>query len=63
MNDLVLTSLVLITYEQKEYIFEALNSVFEQTYPKIELIVSDDGSKNFFVEEIIDYIEKKKVRA
>ncbi len=54
MNDLVLTSLVLITYEQKEYIFEALNSVFEQTYPKIELIVSDDGSKNFFVEEIID---------
>ncbi len=63
MNDLVLTSLVLITYEQKEYIFEALNSVFEQTYPKIELIVSDDGSKNFFVEEIIDYIEKKKSKS
>src|SRR3989442_14831209 len=42
MNPLV--SVVVTTYNQAPYIHQALQSVFDQTYPNFEVIVVDDGS-------------------
>ncbi len=39
-----LVSIVVITYNQAEYIDEAVLSCMHQTYPNIEIIVSDDAS-------------------
>ena len=45
-----LVSVCIITYNSSEFIVEALDSVFEQTYINIELIVSDDCSQDNTVE-------------
>lgn len=45
-----LVSVCIITYNSSEFIVEALDSVFEQTYDNIELIVSDDCSQDNTVE-------------
>tara|TARA_R110000796_G_scaffold74374_1_gene167247 strand:- start:224895 stop:225821 length:927 start_codon:yes stop_codon:yes gene_type:complete len=50
MNPLV--SVICISYNHAPYIKEALNSVFNQAYTEIEVIVLDDGSSDASVEEI-----------
>jgi glycosyltransferase involved in cell wall biosynthesis len=39
-----LVSVFIVTYNSSDYIIEALDSVRNQTYPNIELVVSDDCS-------------------
>lgn len=39
-----LFSVVVLTYNQAHLVEETLNSIYAQSYPNIELIVSDDGS-------------------
>ena len=39
-----LVTVVLVSYEHQDYIIEALESVERQTYPNIQLIVTDDHS-------------------
>lgn len=46
MNGHPLVSVVIVTYNSAAYILDALESVKGQTYDNIELIVSDDGSKD-----------------
>lgn len=43
-------SVCIPTYNGEKYIAEALNSVFKQTYPNIEIILSDDNSTDRTVE-------------
>ena len=43
-DNLPLVSVRVCTYNSSKYILDTLNSVFRQTYPKIELIISDDCS-------------------
>ncbi len=50
-------TIILLHYNQEKYIKDALNSIFNQTYENIELIVIDDGSLNFSKEEIEEYIK------
>jgi len=45
-----LVTVCIITYNSSKFIIEALDSVFEQTYQNIELIVSDDCSQDNTVE-------------
>lgn len=51
-----LVSVCIVTYNSSEFIVEALDSVFEQTYQNIELIVSDDCSKDNTVEVCREWI-------
>lgn len=58
--DHFLFSLLLISYNNFSFIFEALDSIFKQTYPNIELIISDDGSLDFDKSKLDRYIKKNK---
>lgn len=55
-----IVSCIIPTYKKFEYLKVALDSIFLQDYPKIEIIVADDGSDNIDVNDINDYIEKHK---
>ena len=55
-----LFSIILTHYNQMEYIGEALKSIFEQDYPNIELIITDDASKDFDKQKIEKLINKYK---
>ncbi|HVM38991.1 MAG TPA: glycosyltransferase [Sphingomicrobium sp.] len=51
-SDLPLVSVVVPTYNRAEYIVETIESVLQQTYPNIEIIVIDDGSTDDTAEVI-----------
>lgn len=52
-------TVLLATYNQEKYIYEAINSVLIQDYQNIQLIIADDGSDYFLPEEIEAYIREK----
>ncbi len=49
-------SVIILCYRNFEYLHEAIDSVLSQTYPAVELIVSDDCSPDFPRQELEDYI-------
>ncbi|MCR4662178.1 MAG: glycosyltransferase [Clostridia bacterium] len=53
-------SIIVLCYNNFEYIFQCLNSVVSQKYEKIQLIVSDDASSLFDKTKVTDYINKNK---
>lgn len=54
-----LFSVVVLTYNQEELVEECLESIYSQSYPHIELIVSDDASKDHTIEVVDDWLAKK----
>lgn len=58
--DTPLVSVFLVTYNSSNYVLEALESVKDQTYPNIELIISDDASKDNTIEICREWLEKNK---
>ena len=57
-------TIVLTNYNDEEYLEESLVSIFDQTYNNIELIITDDASKNFnknMVEEIFKKYSPKNI--
>lgn len=61
-NKMPLVSVPVITYNSSKTIIETLDSIYNQTYPNIELIVSDDCSPDNTVEICQDWIEEHKER-
>jgi len=57
-----LVSVVVVTYNSAKYVLETLDSVKRQTYQNIELIITDDCSKDNTVEIIKDWVDKNKER-
>lgn len=51
-------SIIVLTYNKFEYLFDCLNSIIIQDYDNIQLIISDDGSVDFPNNKIEDYIIK-----
>jgi glycosyltransferase involved in cell wall biosynthesis len=59
MNSLPLVSICIPTFNGEKYLQETLNSIREQTYCNIEVIVSDDKS----MDKTLDIIEKFKFQS
>lgn len=57
-----LLSFCILTYRNFDGIFDTLDSLFQQDYSCIELIISDDGSPNYeeHIGEIQKYVERHK---
>jgi alpha-1,3-rhamnosyltransferase len=62
INNQPLVSVPIITYNSSETILETLESIKEQTYQNIELIISDDCSKDNTVEICQQWVEQNKDR-
>lgn len=52
-----LFSVIILCYRHFEYLYSAIDSVLEQDYPNIELIISDDSSPKFPRKRLEQYIE------
>ncbi len=57
-----LVSVAVVTYNSSKTIIETLDSIYNQTYPNLELIVSDDCSPDNTVEICRKWIETHKNR-
>ncbi len=63
MNDSdALVSVTVITYNSSRYVLETLESIKEQTYKKIELIISDDCSSDDTVDTCRKWIDENRKR-
>ena len=60
MNENPLVSVIVITYNSSNTVIETLDSIAAQTYKDIELIISDDCSKDDTVKRIKLWIEEHK---
>ncbi|MDN3667926.1 glycosyltransferase [Echinicola jeungdonensis] len=56
--DAPLVTVICLCYQQKDFVEEALNSVLEQVYQPIELIVFDNGSGDGSQEQIAQWVEQ-----
>lgn len=54
-----LFSVVIVCYNQADLIYDCIDSILEQTYPQIEIIIADDHSYDYDYEKLSKYIEKK----
>jgi len=57
-----LFSVVVLTYNQENLVVETLNSIYNQTFKNIELVISDDASKDNTQKIITEWIENHKDR-
>ncbi len=58
INEYPLVSIAIITYNQIEYLKECIESCLSQDYPRIEIIVADDGSTDGTHEMLKEYDNK-----
>jgi glycosyltransferase involved in cell wall biosynthesis len=57
MQNFPLVSVICLSYNHEAYVVEALNSVINQTYPNIELLIADDYSTDHSVGKIQDWLK------
>lgn len=57
-----LVSIFVLTYNSSKTVVETLDSIYDLSYPQIELIVSDDASNDSTVEICKEWIEEHKAR-
>lgn len=62
MKNRELVSVCIISYNSENTIIETLESICRQTYPQIELIISDDGSLDGTLEICEKWIHSKKLQ-
>lgn len=62
LREFPLVSVPVITYNSSKTVVDTLDSIYNQSYPKLELIVSDDCSTDNTVEICRNWIESHKDR-
>lgn len=60
MEDYPLFSVLVLCYKNCNLLWQMLDTILSQTYPRIQLVVSDDGSSDFDVETVEKYIQAHK---
>lgn len=55
-----LFSVIVLTHLQRHLLNGCLDSILSQTYPRIEIVVCDDGSADFDPDEVLAYITSNK---
>lgn len=55
----MLISVLIPSYNHKNYVIQAIESVLDQTWPQIDLIVIDDGSKDGSAEAIFQLLDTR----
>lgn len=63
MKDKPLVTVIIPSYNHAQYISSAIESVLNQTYEKLELIIVDDCSRDKSKEIILQYAEDPRVKA
>ncbi len=58
--DAPLFSVIILTFLQRHLLEDCIDSILKQTYPNIELIICDDCSADFDVEDVRQYIDENK---
>lgn len=58
MKNLSLVSVLIPSYNSSQYISTTLDSIINQTYPNLEILVCDDASKDNTVEVVKEYQKK-----
>lgn len=61
-NNLPLVSVIAVCYNHEKYLVETLDSIINQTYKKIEIVILDDNSNDNSVELIENWITKNKTK-
>ena len=61
-KEIPLVSVPIVTYNSSKTIVETLDSVYNQTYPNIELIVSDDASPDNTLDVVHEWLDTHKAR-
>ena len=61
-NNQPLVSVVIACYNHENFVQDCVQSIIDQTYENIELIIIDDGSKDGSVEKIQEMIPACKQR-
>lgn len=56
-SNVPLVTCIITCYKKFDYLYEAIQSVIIQDYPKIELLITDDGSEFFPKEDVETYIK------
>lgn len=59
MPNIPLLSVIVVTYNQKTSLAETIDSIINQDYTNIEMIIADDGSREFDGNYYQDYIMKR----
>lgn len=55
-----LFTVAVITYLQRNFLDECIDSILSQTYPAIEIVVCDDCSADFDIDSVQKYIDENK---
>ena len=62
INESPVVSVVVVTYNSAKYVLETLESIKDQTYPNLSLVISDDCSTDNTVKLCRKWIEKNESR-
>lgn len=62
LNDYPLFSVIILTYQQQDLIFQCIDSVLAQDYPNIELVICDDSSFDYDELKIRKHIAQNRRR-
>ena len=57
-SNLPLVSILVITYNQEKFLEKTMDTIFENGYPNIQIVLSDDGSTDGTQKLIKDYAQK-----
>lgn len=55
-----LISVLVLCFNNQNYIYENLQSIFDQKYPNIEILIGDDASDNFDSKILIEWINRHR---